>query len=318
MTDRIEALERLQRLRESGALSEDEFEREKAALFAPPREAVTVAAPGRGGVPGWALAAGAAAILLIAVAAALLMRRGGEREASDVNVAASAPQPQNVQANAVEPAPPSGIRTRPAAEQLRAAFRTAFGSDRSASRTSEGARITYTPGGLRWIGPRAVLVSAGRSDQDCHACSGAIAVHYLEADGDGFRVTGEWLDAGGGAGWGQPPEWRFSTALSDQPMLETSSGGMWQGCSIAGTAFYEFAPGGPREVASVRTHYSNEGAIVPESGEAAQSIEGVIRNVVKGRSFDVVYTGTERFTERYVRRGGRYGIASGESRMPGC
>lgn len=304
MTDHIEALERLQRLRESGALSDAEFEREKERLLLP---AVATAARPQPWI--W-IAGGAAALLLVVVLAILLLRREGRtqgNESASANLV-TAPAPE---ASVTAPAPvEASIRTRPPAEQLAAAFRTAFGRDRSATRRADGATITYTPGGLRWIGDRAVLVSPGRSSEACHACDGALAVHYLEAEDDGFRVAGEWLNGGGGADWGAAPEWRFSSELSDQLMLRTDTSGGGQGVFCSQVTFHEFAAGGPRAVATVATGMSNTGAL----GSRGTEIEGRIANVRKNRSFDVVFTGTERFTEHYVMRAGRYALASGESR----
>lgn len=275
MTDHDEALERLQRRRESRI---------------------------------W-IAGGAAAVVLIALVLILLTRGEsgtGGNESASANIVAPAPT-----ANLAAPAPvEAGIRTRPHAQQLAAAFRTAFGRDRRATRRIDGAIITYTPGGLRWIGDRAVLVSPGQSDQQCHACDGALAVHYLEAAEGGFRVAGEWLNGGGGADWGAAPEWRFSTQLSDRPLLRTDTGGGGQGTFCSQVNFYELDTGGPRAIATVPTGMSNTGAL----GSAGTEIEGRIANVRKNRSFDVVFTGTARFTEHYVMRAGRYVLASGGSR----
>lgn len=313
MTDHIEALERLQKLRESGAITEAEFEREKQRLLQPP----AAAAPR---TPSWVwIAGGAAAILLVALVVILLLRResGADgNESASANVV-SAPAPA---ANLVAPAPvETGIRTRPPAEQLAAAFRTAFGADRRARReVAELGTIIYRPGGLRWIGPRAVLVSPGRAAEESHAASGAMAVHYLEPAGDGFRVTGEWLNAGSGTSSGAEPSWAFSSSLSNQPMLESGGGGTWQGHTCTWTTFTEFGAGGPVEVVRLQMYQSDGGAITEESGQTATELTGTIRNVVKDRSFDVVYTGTDRFTEHYVRRGARYVLAGGETRMNGC
>jgi len=309
MTDHIEALERLQKLRESGAITEAEFELEKERLLRP----AATARP-----QPWVWIAAAATLVLIALLVILLTRRETEADANESVSANVVGAPAPV-ANAVAPAPvETGIRSRPEREQLAAAFRAAFDQDRRATRRIDGANVTYTPGGLRWIGDRAVLVSPGRSDQDCHACSGAIAIHYLEAQGDGFRVTGQGLNGGGGAGWGAPPDWRFSTMLTSEPLLESSAGGTWQGHTCAWTRFYAFAQGGPAEVVSMQLHQDNSGAVTEESGEQVTDISGQIRNVVKDRSFDVTYTGSERFTERYVRRGARYVLAGGTTRMSGC
>jgi hypothetical protein len=305
MTDHIEALERLQRLRESGALTDAEFEREKERLLQSP----AAAAPRP---PPWIwIAGGAVAIVLAALLVMMLLRREGPtqgNETASANIVAS-PAPE---ANLAAPAPvEAGIRTRRPAEQLAAAFRAGFGRDRRAMRRVNGAEVTYAPGGLRWIGDRAVLVSPGRSSEDCHACPGFVAVHYLQAEGNGFRPAGEWLSTVRGGTFGQVPGWEFSTLLSDQPMVAISSGGMWQGIVCSGSSYYELGANGPREVAGFLTGMDSSGSGIVE----AASFEGRVRNVVKDRSFDVVYTGSQRFTEHYEWRGGRYVLAGGgESR----
>ena len=157
--------------------------------------------------------------------------------------------------NQAGPAPAAGIRARSEREQLAAAFAAAFGANGARSVGDNDYR--YDAGGLVWIGERAVLVSAGTNGQDCHACAGTLAVHYLAAEGDGFRVTGSWLEGGGFDDYGRPPEWRFSSELSGQPMLRTESGGGNQGIFCRQVRFYEFAEGGPREIAEIPIGYSN-------------------------------------------------------------
>jgi hypothetical protein len=306
MTDHIEALERLQRLRESGALTDGEFEREKARLLQPP--------PATPRPQSWIWIAGGAAAIVLAALLVMMLRREGPtqgNESASANIAtARAPE-----ANLTTPAPAeAGIRTRPPAEQLAAAFRTAFGRAGRATRAVNGATVTYTPGGLRWIGDRAVLVSPGRSSEECHACPGFVAVHYLRAEGDGFRPAGEWLSTVQGGTFGQVPGWEFSTLLSDQPMVALSSGGMWQGIVCSGSSYYELGANGPREVAGFLVGMDSTGSGIVEAG----SFEGRVRNVAKGRSFDVVYTGSQRFTEHYEWRGGRYVLAGGGESRATC
>lgn len=101
-------------------------------------------------------------------------------------------------------------------------------------------------------------------------------------------------------------------------MLRTNASDGGQGYFCGWMKLHALDPDGPREIADVQTSYSDSGAMRPE-GEAATEIEGDMRNVVPGRSFDMVYSGSERFTERYVLRGGRYVLSEGvSSRVPTC
>lgn len=215
--------------------------------------------------------------------------------------------------NQAAPAAPTGIRARPEAEQLAAAFAAAFGGN--GARSVGDNRYRYQPAGLTWIGDRAVLVSAGTNPDDCHACAGTLAVHYLAADGDGFRVTGSWLEGGGFADYGRAPDWRFSTELSAQPMLRTEGGGGNQGIFCSQVSYYEFADSGPREVAEIPVGYSNSSGLGgPDDGA---QIEGRIRDIRANQSFEVAYSGTRSFVERWRFPGGRW-APERPTQLPTC
>jgi len=223
----------------------------------------------------------------------------------------SVPQPAPV--NQTAPAPSAGIRARPEREQLAAAFAAAFGANGSRSVGDNDYR--YEAGGLVWIGDRAVLVSPGTNSQDCHACAGTLAVHYLEPAGDGFRVAGSWLEGGGFDDYGRPPDWRFSSELSGQPMLRTESGGGNQGIFCNGVSFHEFGPAGPRQVADVPVGYSNASGLGgPDDGA---EITGTIRNIRPNQSFEVAYSGTRSFVERWLFQGGRW-TPERPTQLPTC
>lgn len=329
MTDRIEALERLQRLRESGALSDEEFAREKAALLGhadvvPPAAPVAAiaegaateaaseiyAAPEHQGPPLWLLAGGALLLIVIVVGAMLLLRGGGgDQQTFDVNAAAPVNTVAEAPANVAEPAPPSGIRTRPQAEQLAAAFRTAFGG--RPTREMEDAEITFRPGTLLWVGDHAVLISNGTNAEECHVCAGMVAVHHLYPQGDGFRVDGEWLSVATDD-YGRPPDWRIASDLTGRPALRVENGGGNQGITCDFVNYYDLAGGRPSELARVQIGYANEGE------EGGFELHGRIANVRPGRSFDVIYTGYENYTETYRWRGDRFEKEGGESRVPQC
>jgi hypothetical protein len=222
-----------------------------------------------------------------------------------------APPPPPV--NQAGPAPAAGIRARSERDQLTAAFAAAFGAN--ASRTVGDTEYRYTAGGLTWIGDRAILISPGTNGQDCHACAGTLAIHYLAAEGDGFRVTGSWLEGGGFDDYGAPPEWRFSSELSGQPMLRTTSGGGNQGIFCSGVSYYELAPAGPRQIADVPVGYSNASGLGgPDDGA---EIEGAIRDIRSNQSFEVAYSGTRSFVERWLFSGGRW-TPERATQLPSC
>ena len=305
MTDRLEALERLQRLRESGTIDEAEFEREKALLLgaAPPPAA-------RRGTPAWVWALlGIAGIALIAALAWFLVRNPAHPEEDRVELNAQVESNQQAEA---KPDETPAIRRRPEREQLAAAFRAAFGE--RTTRTVEEADITFRPGALVWIGERAVLVSPGTNAEECHVCAGMVAVHYLEPAGDGFRRTGEWLDVATDD-YGRPPEWGLTSELPGRPAMRVEHGGGNQGIFCNFVSYYDFRTDGPAEIARVQTGYTDEGNRGEEEGV---SIEGEIRNLRPGRSFEVAYSGDQSFTERYELRGGGFVLVPGPTRVPEC
>ena len=316
MTDRIEALERLQRLRESGALSEEEFAAEKAALLGRAdavADSTTTIVTAAGRRPAWLVPAIVGALLLLLIVAAILILRGGGDEADtvavDVPASPSEAQPQN----AVTPAPEREIRSRPEAEQLAVAFRTAFGN--RPTRTIDEAAISYRPGSLIWIGERAVLISNGTNAEECHACAGMVSVHYLAPAGDAFRVLGEWL-AVATDDYGRPPEWRVASDVTGRPALRVENGGGNQGIFCSFVTYYDLTAARPAEVARVQTGFTDEGATTDEG--AGTELEGRIGNIRAGRSFDVAYSGDSSFTETYRLRGARFVLDGAESRVPTC
>ena len=313
MTDRLEGLERLQRLRASGAIDDAEFDREKALLLggapAPPAASPP---PGRRGTPLWLwVLLGIAGIAAAAALAWLLVVRNQARvDENRVDINAQAETNQQAEAEPEDETP--AIRLRSEREQLAAAYRAAFG-ERS-TRTVEGAAITFRPGGLVWIGDRAVLVSPGTNAEECHACAGMVAVHYLEPAGDGFRRTGEWLDVATDD-YGRPPQWRLTSELTGRPAMRVENGGGNQGIFCNFVSYYDLGPDGPSEIARVQIGYDNEGNLGEEQGV---SLEGQIRSIRPGRSFEVAYSGDESFTERYELRGGGFVLVPGPTRVPEC
>jgi hypothetical protein len=76
----------------------------------------------------------------------------------------------------------------------------------------------------------------------------------------------------------------------------------------------ELRPDAPYELATIADSYDDSDAAL---GDVVSRITGEIGNVVPGRSFDLVYSGSAEFREHYVRTGHGYAPAS-RSRMETC
>lgn len=226
--------------------------------------------------------------------------------------------PGNDQATTRAPLPRA--RALPPAEQLALAFRAAFGAAGEARRTVGDQTYVYAPERLEWIGGRAALISLGRNGNNCHACGGAMAVHYLRPESNGFRVTGAWLDTDASSSNGEPPhEIAIIRELSDYPVVYASGGGTWQGQTCTWARLVELRPEAPVTSDSILMSHSNAGNVDPVTGrtfggDPAIEIEGRIVNIRRSRSFDVAFTGTERFSETYRYRGNRWVGPDQESR----
>jgi hypothetical protein len=298
---KLARLERLQRLRASGALNEEEFESEKSGLLAQRRFH-------------WWIAGGVLTAAIAATAAALF---GFQTTRLQTDAHTISPKAETSELPSSLAAPSSAgektIRDRPIREQMMAAFKTAFGRLPPAKvKTSDAVRI-FRPTRLIWLADRAVLLSEGTNVSDCHACTGALAIHYLAAAGQQFSLTGSWPDLVQGAGWGSPPKWKISEKLASNPAIVDEGGFTAQGCTSGGLMITELRPERPVQSGLVRTIMSNDSGY----GEADQ-IEGHIKNIQRGHSFDVAYTGTRNFTEHWLYRGDRFVLQGGPTKMPQC
>jgi hypothetical protein len=326
MSSRYDELERLQRLRESGALNDEEFQAEKRRILGHgavgPDERVPEPvegpehAPSR--LPLYLILGGAA--LLVAVAAGLwlgnLVGPGGSGEegnfvlpqenvASDENLIATAPAPD--------------VTALPADEQLARAFEAAFGSRGSAALQPEGRQgeeVRYAPGRLFKAPFGPVLISQGEVVDAPHVSAGRIAVHYLRPAGDRFEVAKAFPEAVVIGSFGKLSRWSVDPRFSDWPVIAAEGGGTWQGCTLSSLKLVELRPAGPVELATVLLSYDDVGANEDET--VGQDFHGKIINIVRNQSFDVVYSGSRAFSEHYVRSGSGYAVAGGKSQIETC
>ncbi len=325
MSSRYDELERLQRLRESGALTDDEFQAEKRRLLghetlAPADDTVEVPPEAVSRRPLYIIIGIAA--LIVAVAAGLWLGNlvgpgSGGGEAANVAL-----PPENVvaDANLIEAEALPDVRTLPPEEQLARAFEAAFGSRGEAALTvrDDGASedVRYAPGRLVWPAFGPVLLSEGKVQDPAHVSAGRIAIHYLKPAADRFEVARAFPSGVVTGSFGQVARWSVSPRFSTWPVVVAEGGGTWQGYTCSWLSLTELRPDGPVELARVPLVYSDGGT--KEEEAQATSIDGKILNVVKNQSFDVVYSGSRAFREHYVRSGNLYAVAGGKSTMETC
>lgn len=198
------------------------------------------------------------------------------------------------------------------------AFAAVFGTSpkNEAEREVKGQKITFVPlTMIKLPGEVTALVSTGASDCEAHACAGLNSVHYLRRDKDSYRYVkaGEWLAVGAAGTWGNPAaRWGTTDAITGTPVLYTQAGGTWQGYSCDVAVLTELGAKGPAEIARVPIYYSDA------SRDNGPALRGTISAAERGTSFTVAYTGSESFSERYVRApDGTYKL-EGKSRMKTC
>jgi len=208
----------------------------------------------------------------------------------------------------------AGPKTDPSAN---AAFIAAFGKSGSAILKRQGEykeTVKYTPGTLVEAPFGPVLISIGEVVDGAHASAGKVAAVYMRRSGQGLAVAKKFVPAMETGSFGSIGKWRVSRAYGSLPVVEAEGGGTWQGYTCSVMTLLELAPDKPRELITVPLYYDNAGAVV--DGKPTR-LEGRIVRAVAGKSFDVDYSGSRRFTDRYIRRGDQYVLVS-KSRMETC
>jgi hypothetical protein len=322
MSNRYDELERLQRLRESGALTDEEFGTEKRRLLGhqsvSPGEEITLVEPQAPSRRRLWIILGAAGLILAVVAGLYFGRSsGGDDGIIDL------PMPtenEAAESNLVEAKALPDVRSLAPEEQLARAFEAAFGSRGEAvlSVASDGAdeAVRYAPGRLIWPAFGPVLISEGKVQDPAHVSAGKIAIHYLRQAGDRFEVARAFPAAVATGSNGQVASWSVNPRFSNWPVIAAQGGGTWQGYTCSWLTLTELRPDGPARVGQIPLVYDDTGAKEDGTG---RSIEGKILNIDKNQSFDVVYSGSRRFSEHYVRGPGGYAVAGGrKSTMETC
>lgn len=310
--NRFDRLEQLNRLREAGALTQEEFDAEKQRLLRPEPEPV-VDAPleaeiyepleeptPRRNIP-W---------LGLGIAAVALVTLGGwglaEWTRDGVPSAAEQPETAAAEATEAEAEPAAGseatIESLPADRQLELAYAAVFGSDETRTLRTDDASFSYSGGRVLWTRFGPVLVVEGASEPYPNSL-GTLGLFYLrEVPGPAFETVRQWPDAIPGSVMGNPPEWKARNDLSGTTVIEATGGGVWQGYACDSTSLTELTPTGPVDLVTFESGFNSTGAL----GDEGESYTGKIGSIVRGRSFEVQFSGTRTFTNRYVRQGDRY------------
>lgn len=212
---------------------------------------------------------------------------------------------QGAAAPSVHRASPAGASHSKA--ELEAAFRAAYGKASPVTIGAQNAQMTFTPAGLVDVDPSTglqVLVAEGQNKEDCHACAGSLSLHYLKHTPKGFERTGKsGRDQFNGNGFGSPPQWKVRGDLAANPVLTVETGFTGQGYTCASQALVELTPNGAKVRAeSVPVEYDDSGV----GRGRVTTLEGHIRPLVTGRSFEVVFRGTGSMRMVYERRGETY------------
>ena len=299
MADRYEELEKLQRLRESGALTEDEFQAEKSKLLARGADAPDGADPGS---QVRRLIALGVVILVLIAAVVVWMARGHDRSSEP---AANASEAVNVVAPAETAAPPP----RSDADRLANAFEAATGHRKSFTGREGDDVVTTAPIRIVQLPFGPALLTSQEIKDGCHACTGAIGVYYLREENEKTTVTGRWPKAVEGWGWGAAPsDWTLTDKFTQYPAIYASGGYMGQGVVTEGATLTELRPDGPVTSDLIGTGYNDEGA--GREDRPICAVKGRIANVRRDRSFDVIVTGSVKAVDRYVKRNGKFVAAS--------
>jgi|SRR5947209_11075269 hypothetical protein len=204
-------------------------------------------------------------------------------------------------------------------KQLASAFRAAFGKGDSVLLKKQGPlneNVKYSPGELvnAPFGP--VLLAPGEVVDASHVNSGKLAIIYLKPTAKAFDVTGRFVPATETGSFGKIVDWSVNSSFGSLPVVTVNGAGNWQGYACSTATLVELAPDGPKPLVTLPMTYDNGGAV--GATKKLVQINGRIDNISPGKSFDVVYFGTKSFTERYVRRGDTYVLASNRSRMQMC
>lgn len=263
MFDKWSRLEKLNNLRQAGALSEEEFSAQKAALLAP-RSPINLKP---------VLYTGAFVLLVAGSAAAIRATQSAHSGPWEdySTAAATATDAATTAADAAADASFAEATAKPpvtfTADELATAFALRYGS--KATEQVAGGVLNYFPKRLIVIKDQTLaMISEGKWEGDpCHACYGALRVDYIRWRAGNFELPDHAVQfTEEGQGWGQPPEWKL-VASAGLPSIKVKSAYAGQGCVDERSGELKLTPAGVVKVTTKGTQDCSAGpdpAAAPE------------------------------------------------------
>ena len=207
-------------------------------------------------------------------------------------------------------AAPAIAQTSP---QLADAQRAAWGRPGSTTYRLDNENVFYEGGRLLATRFGPVLVAEGRVKDFGAPSPGRVGAFYLKRTPRGFARGRGYEAAVTGGGMGGIGEWGINTRLAANPVIYTEGGSTGQGITCSFTQLVELTPAGPVKLVEFQSAFEQDNG----TGRPVAT-EGNIANIVAGRSFDVIFTGTQPGRDHYVRAGARYRLADARAHLTGC
>lgn len=250
-------IDRLNRLKRDGAISEEEFEAEKARLLAKGggKGAGDPETP-RGGFPASVLALSVVALVAVAgIAAAFLqsgsMTTGGYSAPYETTTTTTNMTDANMTASSASSDPPPSFTE----DQVATAAATAY-SGQPTETDGSGSRMAFTPARLIIIEGRTLaLLSNGVRDGGmvggaAHGTAGELRVDYLNWSGGSFELpTVRVRHDLAGSQWGEAPKWRLAKAPG-LPVVVSDATASGQGCVATERTRLKLTPAGVVRIGS--------------------------------------------------------------------
>ena len=236
-----------------------------------------------------------------AIATALLLVACGPSAAPNKAAAATqAPGKDEGQKLAAEQPTPDG-RSDSQHNDLEVASKAALGSMNGFKKDDVDGTIVKAERLVKLPFGFALITSETAEDGD-RARYGSLGIYYLRREGDGFKLIGSWPGIVRGTHRGQVPQrWSVTTKFTHYPAVysETEHGN--QGMYCGDGQIVELKPTGPES--STFWFWSEQLALF---GQKGHHLNGRIADIRRGKSFDVIVSGTSRFTEHYIYKAGKF------------
>ena len=238
MSDRWSTLDRLNKLKQEGAITEQEFETQKGALLKERRP-----------VP-WVLVASAVVLLLVLVPMgiwAASQRHTGQVAVPVAQVTDAVTMPDTAGNLTIETnSNATSVAETPVlnADDLANAFGAVFGSSPT-EKLADGTMATFKPSRVVPLdASRAALISTAQGEA-CHACQGYLRVDYVTMADRNFSIASPVIRSIiSGDSWGNPPSYKIFIKPGALVTMQASSGYAGQGCVEEVKVTYKFANAG--------------------------------------------------------------------------